>query len=70
MRAPRGEQAAAQRLVGVDQALLVQIECDARSGLRRALATARLQQLQMAVLGREFEVLHVTERGLQPRQVA
>ena len=41
------------------QFLLRQLDGDAQSGLRGALAVARLQHPQLALLDGEFEVLHV-----------
>ena len=50
---------AGDRLVPADQLLLRQLDRDAQRRLRGALAAARLQHPELALLHGEFEVLHV-----------
>jgi len=47
------------RLGSADQFLLGQLDGDAQGGVGSALAAARLQHPQLALLDGEFEVLHV-----------
>ena len=64
----RGGIDARHRLLLADQLLLRELDGDAQRRLGGALAGARLQHPQLALLDREFEVLHVAvvplERGV------
>ena len=53
---------ARQGLGGGDEPFVEQIQCNAGRCQRRALAVARLQQKEMAILHRELEVLHVAHQ--------
>ena len=55
----RGRIDARHRLVPADHALVGKLDRDAQRRLGGALAGARLQHPQLALLDREFEVLHV-----------
>jgi len=57
---------AADRFAAPDQALLGHVDRDADLGLRGALAVARLEQPELAVLDGELHVLHVAVVLLEP----
>ena len=61
------------RLVLRDQPFVDELDGDAQRGLRGALAGARLQHPQLALLDRELEVLHVAvvllEHAVDARQL-
>ena len=58
---------ARDRFLPRDHALIGELDGDAQRGLRRALAVARLQHPQLALLDRELEVLHVAVVLFQQR---
>src|SRR5690606_15109136 len=54
-----------ERLLLRDHALADEIDDDLDRRLRRALPGARLEQVELALLDRELDVLHVVEVGLE-----